>query len=175
MGLLSDSVDKLKELSSSEAIDCPRGHGAVKFQVAAEGMLPFFSLTRSCPIGGVGACVDCRHPLHPDRLVGIDAALTALDEQKRRGVLTQDEAEAQRRSLLSLRRINPPGFGLTIAAWVLGSAGLFLGGFGVWLAREFAVGFWGLAGAGGLMIAVAIGLAFGAAYARRDEVGRRHE
>jgi len=170
MEFLNETVEKLKDLSSSEPVGCPRGHGEVSFHVVAEGMLPFFAVDRRCPIGGVSSCEKCRHPLHPDQIVRLDEALHSLEEHRRKGSMTAGEVDAQRARMLSLQRTRRPGELLSIWAWSIGPTGLFLVLIGIWLAREFHQGFWGLAAGGGVMLCVAAGLAMAAVSVNRGEV-----
>ncbi|MFG0316008.1 MAG: hypothetical protein ACF8XB_01950 [Planctomycetota bacterium JB042] len=171
MKFIRDGIDKWKELSAAAPIDCPRGWGSVAFHVTGAGMLPFVSVERACPIGGVPSCAACRHPPNPERVERLRAILAELESLRRDGTLTGAEFEAQRAALLEVGAVRRPGEGLAIAAWMLAPTGLFVGAVGAWLVGRVHEGFLALAAAGGLLAVVGLGLAMAAAHVRRAPRG----
>ncbi len=174
MKFVRDGIDKVKELSAAAPVDCPRGWGAVSFLVSGAGMLPFVSLERACPIGGVGSCAACRHPPNPERVERLRAILSELESLRRDGTLTGAEYEAQRAALLEVGAVRRAGEGMAIAAWILVPTGLFLGAVGAWLVERVHEGFLAFAVGGGLSTVVGLGLAMAAAHVRRAPREPRH-
>ena len=150
--------DKLKDVSAAEHIQCPRGWGEVCFQLSLGGMLPFFEVSRACPIGGTSDCVSCRHPVKPEDAQRLRQNLDELETLRKEGVLSEPEYAARRRMIVGLveRRTGSPGQGSRITAWIFGPAGVILTAAGVWLGINIDPSFWVMTGIGAAMLALCV-------------------
>lgn len=158
MKWLRNWLDTLKDVSAAEPIRCPRGWGEVCFQLSMGGWLPFFEVSRMCPIGGVSECVSCRHPVKPEDAQRLRQNLEELDSLRKEGVLSDPEYAARRKMIIGLvkTKTGPPGEGYRITAWILGPAGVILTAAGVWLGANVDQEFWIMAGVGTAMLALCV-------------------
>jgi hypothetical protein len=109
---------------------------------------------RRCPIGGVSDCSDCGYASNPDAF-RLSEHLDELTCLRGDGALSETEFDTRRTALL---RLHPEGLRrkqLT-TAWILGPLGGLVTVAGVVLAGTVHVGFWGMAGFGGAMLALAL-------------------
>jgi len=160
MKWLRKSVDTLKDASTAEPIQCPRGWGKVCFQISLSGFAPFFDVSRKCPIGGASGCVSCQYPVKPEDAQRLRQSLEELDTLRKEGVLSEPEYAARRKMVVGpmVRKTGPSGEGCRITAWILGPAGVVLTAAGVWLGWNVDQEFWVMAGIG--MAALALCVSF---------------
>jgi hypothetical protein len=150
-------LKSLKDMTSSNPIDCPRGWGDVTFSTDIEGFPPFFSVTRKCPIAGVSNCASCGHPHNPARIEQLRAMLAELEQLCDEGKLTESEYQSQRRMLLSFQHSieKMPGEYALITAWILGPLGILATVAGIFLAQKYHEALYGITAAGAILLAVA--------------------
>jgi hypothetical protein len=162
MQWIKNSLASIKEASSSEPMQCPRGWGEVSFHLSVDGFFPaVWDVSRKCPIGGVESCQKCRHPYSPDASARLREDLEELQVLLRDGVLTKEEHAQRRTLILGLHEgtMTPPGYGFRVTAWILAPVGILLTGTGLWLAAKLHPGFWGMALAGVLVLGLCISFA----------------
>ncbi len=160
MGWIRDKFEEVKDGTGAPPIDCPRGWGSVSFGLRGEAVLPWFEISRKCPIGGVAECASCGHPYNPDRVDNLRRGLDELENLRRDGVLTEAEAACQREGLMNLTgntQATLENFRLT--AWILGPLGFLFSAAGVILGILMHPGFYGLAGVGAVLLALCISFA----------------
>ncbi len=174
MKWFKDSVQVLRDASESGPIQCPRGWGEVAFMLEVDGILPFWDLSRKCPIGGVSSCEECHHPHSPEATDRLRAGLDQLQTLLREGVVTEPEYAVRRRMLIGLHESlrSPPGHGLRMTAWILGPAGIILTGAGVWLMQAFHGGFVGITVVGILLLGLCVSFAVLAGAPGKDDAGK---
>ena len=144
MSWLNKTFDKLKEASTAEPIDCPRGWGKVSFffEPGTSWLLvhlPFaFDFTRRCPIGGVASCHECCYPFKPEDAERLRDNLDKLDALRKDRVLSESEYEVRRAMIIHLQdgTSQQPGDGFRAAAWLLGVPGLAVTVVSSWLAMS---------------------------------------
>ncbi|MHC4177383.1 MAG: hypothetical protein ACYSWU_07745 [Planctomycetota bacterium] len=170
MGWFQSTLDTVKEAAGAAPIECPRGWGKVSFALDLDFWFftPFFDLSRSCPIGGVSNCIQCRYPSRPEDTDRLRENLNKLEAFRQEKVLSESEYATRRQMIINLqdgtgpvpRRRGPPGEGLRTAAWVLGPPGLVIAGAGVWLAMTFPnPELWALPVCGAVATALAVSFA----------------
>ena len=159
MGWLKNTIDEIREAAKSDAIDCPRGWGDVAFGLKIDGFPPFGQISRQCPLAGVSSCSSCRYPFNPEKTERLRESLVELENLCEQGVLTENEYQQQRRQLLMFIADPIPGWPAIITAWILGPLGGVFVGTGWGVAENFHPGFWGLAGIGGVLLALAASFA----------------
>ncbi len=169
MSWLQTSRDKVKEATRADPIDCPRGWGPVSFQASINWFAGFFGVERACPISGSENCASCRHPYNPADMERLRERLEELQSLLNEGALTQEEHDLRRHLIVAMLSDPDAGSledGFRITAWILGPVGVVISLFGTWLAMTVHPGFWGLGGAGALIVALC--LSFAALSVRRS-------
>jgi len=170
MGWFKDSLSKLKEATSSQPVQCPRGWGEVSFNLDLDGMPPyFFGFTRTCPIGGVTSCTDCAYPFNPEDVERLRENLTELTNLRDEGVLSESEYAIRRQMIIELQhgKDSLPGEGFYTAAWTLGPLGVVIIGAGIWLVQAFHRAFVGVVIGGAIVLALSLSFAVVASTKRK--------
>jgi hypothetical protein len=119
-------VDRLKQLTKTEPIECPRGWGSVQFKLSVVWILLILIVERKCPISGKENCSECRYARNPDAFL-LRENLEELTKLKREGLISAGEHDARQVEMLALF---PAESGTDVRA-VLRTATLILGPLGV--------------------------------------------
>ena len=170
MGWFKDNLSKLKDATSSQPVQCPRGWGEVSFNLNLEGLPPyFFGFSRTCPIGGVASCTDCAHSFNPEDVERLRENLIELVNLRDEGVLSESEYAIRRQLIIELRhgKDSLPGEGFHIAAWTLGPLGIVIVGAGIWLALTFHQALVGVVIGGAILLGLSLSFAVIASTKRR--------
>jgi len=154
MGWFLSSVQTIKDATSHDPIACPRGWGEVSFVGSAWFIPPMIGIDRKCPIGGVNSCGECSYASNPDP-VRLTEQLTALQALKDSGTLSPDDYAVRRTAVVRLHQVRP-GRGAFITACVLTPIGVLLALVGTPLGITVHAGFWAMAGAGAILLAVSL-------------------
>ena len=142
-------MDWLRDVLAVEPIECPRGWGPVSFVLKFFIIPPIFSMDRTCPIGGVESCSECRYPVNPVSAEELGLRLQELDGL-RGDTLSEEEFHIRRR--LIVRGLDPqpvvprgpvPGQAAAMTALVLGPLGVVAIGAGWYFSRFLDPGFIG--------------------------------
>lgn len=149
----------LEDKFAAEPIECPRGWGEVTFALDVQFFPVFLTIQRSCPIGGVGNCGECRHRVNPGSTERLRLQLEELDAL-RGSILGEEEFLVRRRMIVEPwePRHGDPGRAAAIAALVLGPLGVLTVGAGWYLSAAVHLGFLGLAGGGLVLSSIAASL-----------------
>lgn len=149
----------LEDKFAAEPIECPRGWGEVTFALDVQFFPVFLTIQRSCPIGGVGNCAECRHPLNPGLTERLRLQLEELEEL-RGSILGEEEFLVRRRMIVEAwePHRDSPGRAAAIAAVVLGPLGVLTVGAGWYLSAAVHLGFLGMAGGGLVLSSIAASL-----------------
>ncbi len=167
MRWILDTLESIKAATAHSPFECPRGWGQVSFVSSAWVIPPLFGVDRRCPIGGVADCRSCSYASNPDAL-RITRQLEELERIQEVGTLTADEYTARRRAILHLHDgTEATRRAQRTTAWILAPLGLLFATVGLVLVAQVHNGFWVLASAGGVM--VALGLSFWALSRSGDE------
>ena len=163
MSWLSNTMDRVKDATSADPVECPRGWGSVPFTTKVDVAWPWWvSLDRKCPIGNVDSCVKCRHSYNPAEIDALSERLTELDSLRNRNGLSSEELAYRRRLILQMRDgLTATGSeqGLRIAAWILGPLGTLITSTGVVIGMTLKPVFWFIAAGGGVMLALTLSFA----------------
>lgn len=179
MGWPQHLLEKLKEASSSPPIQCPRGWGEVAFNLDLDYAvyLPFFGLSRTCPIGGVESCGSCKHPFKPEDAERLRENLLKLDELRQEKVLSEGEYAIRRKMIIELQDVAEalPGEAYRTSAWVVGLPGLVITVAAFLLAAVAESAIWiPVAVGGAVMIALSVSFAIVASTKKREAKDRSH-
>lgn len=161
MGWLRNTMDRLKEATAADPIECPRGWGQVAFTSKVDVAWPWWvSLDRRCPIGHVDSCASCRHPYNPAQIDALSERLTELESLRDRNGLTNEEVAYRRKLILQMRdgvdaaRETADGFRIT--AWILGPLGAVITAAGAALAMLYHRELWFIGLGGAVMLALSV-------------------
>jgi len=154
MGWFMSTLEGIKEATGHDPIECPRGWGQVSFVGSLWFIPPMIGIERKCPIGGVSECGECKYASNPDA-VRLAEQLVELERLREDGALSPAEYETRRRAVVFLHS-DMRGHGQLITAWILGPLGTLLSVAGVVLALSVHSGFWGMAGGGLVLVALAV-------------------
>lgn len=149
-------MDKVKELSSTEPVPCPRGWGDIKFNYTVDGWS--LNLSRQCPIGGVEYCSACSYPYNPNKIETMKENLQYLEQLRQDNMLTEREYNVRRFMIVCMlndKSLNP-GFGYRVTAWILGPLGIVSTAAGAWLGFNLHPGYYGISGIGAAMICLSL-------------------
>jgi hypothetical protein len=178
MGWPQQLLDKLKEAASARPIHCRRGWGKVTFNLDLNYAfyLPFFGISRTCPIGGVESCSWCKHAFKAEDAERLRENLHKLDQLRKEKVLSEGEYAIRRQMIIQLRDGTEalPGEGYRTWAWIVGLPGLVITGAGFLLAPMADPVLWIAIAIGGcVMMAVSSAFAIVASTKRKEAEERR--
>ncbi len=161
MGRLHDSVLAAGEAMTEVPVQCPRGWGKIAFLPSGSRWFICENIKWQCPIGGVSQCVDCRHHVNPLNTELLHKQLDELHLLQKQGVVSEEEAAVRRRAMIEAaggKASKLPG-AFRILAWLIGPFSLVMLVTGLLLAVFLHPGFFGLAGGGAAVLALAISFA----------------
>ena len=150
MGWYSDTLKAIRAYTGHDPVECPRGWGKVSFVGSFWFFPPVGGLSRTCPIGGVEQCGECKYASNPDAFRLADQ-LVELERLRGDGKVSDEEYATRRAAVVQLH-VQPAGRSQEIAAWILGPLGALLAAAGTVLALQVHPGFWGMAGAGAVLL-----------------------